>query len=860
MSRGDLYTALRGDRAVEHTGILHLDREAARQKMSAFTLPAPYYWVLQIVRVATLSDATRVEFAVTLRAVEVRFDATLDPKLLEEIWNVALDPRVTRHQQAIRYLALGVSAARALGPKELIVRSGAVELVCDEDGEHTRPLQTPVDGTVVRCLEKFRLAHVTDFLTELVKEPAELAVLRDFARYAPLTIVANEQPISREYHEARPLDLGTVYLHPTREQALDSYITVGGVRVHHTRHESLEYRGYEGFGGWALVLESPTLPLDLSTMSLAQHGDQDAATLTLVTRLQLWEHFRSDRSRILNLTAPERRSLFAMVLHQNRAPGVSALIEVLLTIPMFEACGESGALIALDQTIRDDPPHEPTKDRQVCFSSENITLDLTDDGPPIAWITDSVLHRMLMWHGVPVHDMTAQLRAYQARDANRARWRLQPEITLEGVIVRDPHFLGSVALATRGDGAVRFCKDRRIVAETVLAAPLIVQIDGPLVFNTAFDEVVPTEELRAFVETLILAIPQAFEGMDESSAPWSVATAASLIESVSWSRLDDLVRRAAKFERTATDERSWLERLGALADVPVVTLDNSSNHAGKLATVRTILTAEPPPLIGPVRLGRNDSAQLVLAANGALTTSMCRMRPEIQTEEERWRARTEAQRRVVQEEEREETERVLALLAKELADNERQLAELEKKLKEAEEEEDVWGAVAQTIGTVTIGEGVSINMSGSVSISGNLVFEPVEPVAPTPPALAPIATEHVLTLNTEEHREAARSGELHRVYAMLAKARDDRHELLGDFMLHRLSVRSGSNPWTVEPDGASIGGEHPLAALRHSADPIETAFLASGAATAINAYYRDFSDTHELQLQASLLRAPWGAA
>ena len=105
-----------------------------------------------------------------------------------------------------------------------------------------------------------------------------------------------------------------------------------------------------------------------------------------------------------------------------------------------------------------------------------------------------------------------------------------------------------------------------------------------------------------------------------------------------------------------------------------------------------------------------------------------------------------------------------------------------------------------------------------------------------------------------EDRLVRQSGELHHVARLIAEARGARRALVGDFMLNRLSLRDDDGAWAARSNGASLGASHPIAALRDSNDRIEQAFLASGAATAINAYYREFSDTQELHLQASLLR------
>ena len=104
---------LRLDGSTVAHGVLSLERDAAKKKLGMFSLPDPHFWVLQIVRAAVVAGATSIDFRVSTTDVKVVFDAKLDASLLRNLWNVALEDRVSRERVALHYVALGLAAARS---------------------------------------------------------------------------------------------------------------------------------------------------------------------------------------------------------------------------------------------------------------------------------------------------------------------------------------------------------------------------------------------------------------------------------------------------------------------------------------------------------------------------------------------------------------------------------------------------------------------------------------------------------------------------------------------------------------------------------------------------------------------------
>jgi hypothetical protein len=103
-------------------GEFGVDEQQARHKLQQYQLPHPRHYVLEIVKAAHLLNASRMEFRQGVDALEVCFDGeAIEPMTVEVLLDRVFASRQTRYQQALRHLAIGLSAASGLGLKEIYV-------------------------------------------------------------------------------------------------------------------------------------------------------------------------------------------------------------------------------------------------------------------------------------------------------------------------------------------------------------------------------------------------------------------------------------------------------------------------------------------------------------------------------------------------------------------------------------------------------------------------------------------------------------------------------------------------------------------------------------------------------------------
>jgi len=112
----DRYVAelMDGGHAVD-PGQFTMDREAAREQLSEFGLPDPHYYVLLLMRTATLQGARRVEVRTDARGLALRFNGdALHREDLEALYDVAMGRGSDSRSRSLRALALGLRTASSL--------------------------------------------------------------------------------------------------------------------------------------------------------------------------------------------------------------------------------------------------------------------------------------------------------------------------------------------------------------------------------------------------------------------------------------------------------------------------------------------------------------------------------------------------------------------------------------------------------------------------------------------------------------------------------------------------------------------------------------------------------------------------
>ena len=181
---------LRAGGRLEATGTFDLDPTLAREKLGRYQLVDPHRYVLQFVQAAQLLGATKIEFAIDTNDVRMKFDGESPSAAdLGEIYLHAFGRRGVARFDALRHLALGVIAAEAVDPAFVEVGGRHARLLV-QDGSERVTDDRLASGNRIHVHERFRVAHVWEFLTSFRREPAELVALRD-ARHARPRIIVN---------------------------------------------------------------------------------------------------------------------------------------------------------------------------------------------------------------------------------------------------------------------------------------------------------------------------------------------------------------------------------------------------------------------------------------------------------------------------------------------------------------------------------------------------------------------------------------------------------------------------------------------------------------------------------------------
>jgi hypothetical protein len=194
---------------VDSRGSFTVDAEKARSKLERFRLADPLTYVVELVQAAVLAGATRVDIRVDADDFVLRCDgrpfsrASLDD--LESAVLVRGDADVARQQ-----LALGLSAAQALSPRWIRVRSGTTLLTL-QDGRATlvdvaasgadaaADAGTAADDdatTTIELRESFRAGHFVEFFAGLAGGLREQRLLAERCRWARVPVVVNGKQVS----------------------------------------------------------------------------------------------------------------------------------------------------------------------------------------------------------------------------------------------------------------------------------------------------------------------------------------------------------------------------------------------------------------------------------------------------------------------------------------------------------------------------------------------------------------------------------------------------------------------------------------------------------------------------------------
>jgi hypothetical protein len=233
MSIGDISDRERAGARVVGRGRFRVDASRALEKLRDFRLADPSHYVLDLLRAAVASGATRVEVRNDADDFELSFDgAPFAPEVLEDLLSYALGGGVDAGTDGPRYqlLATGIVGALGLRPKLVLVRGSGSQVRVFRDGR-IAATALPGDGcTRVHVRERAGWRVLRD----LIQGPPEEQAIVAHATGFPVPLVVNGLQVNR------PLDLGV----PVVTTAVEQFP-----------------------GGW-LVTGLPAEPLPLSTLTL----------------------------------------------------------------------------------------------------------------------------------------------------------------------------------------------------------------------------------------------------------------------------------------------------------------------------------------------------------------------------------------------------------------------------------------------------------------------------------------------------------------------------------------------------------------------------------------------------------------
>ncbi len=330
-----------------------LDRQRALEKLREFQLPSPYFYVLEFVKAAHILGATRIDFSISINRVQVDFDGeSLTTKELQSIYEVAFSHRASVRQDALRHLAIGVSAAQGLGLRDLTIEIGdptphGVSLIGDEI--------TPLDefsghgtGTRISLLRRVGPAHLGRFVSRIRGELPEVETLAEKCRFSQVPIYVDDTLISKGFALDTETRSSVNYSHRgesgvvalrTDDLRFSTHVLQHGVLIGIDHRET----PFADFGCQAYV-DSPHLTANLSQSAFVEDGAWDALhqRLQRVSFMALADFLNGLSSEEITARRKGLRKLIISLMGPLSASDQRELFEglsVFENLPIFEEAG-----------------------------------------------------------------------------------------------------------------------------------------------------------------------------------------------------------------------------------------------------------------------------------------------------------------------------------------------------------------------------------------------------------------------------------------------------------------------------------------------------------------------------------------
>lgn len=500
---------LRGDAEALVDGRLSIDALQAREKLQRFRLPDPHLYVLQFVKAAVALQAETVAFSFTPMTVECVFDGVFLPRTLHNVWEHAFGRRRLTEHEAVRYLALGVSAMQAFEPRRIEVTSSIEQWVIEgEEERFGEDIYARRGHTSIVMHDRLRPRRLPDFARRIAGDAPEVGILRKYCRLAPLAVRVHGYRIDRSPR-----------LHAAAQVSVDSnQATVGlsgeraSVRIldHGVELEDAAFslpRHWRWARGW---VHTTNIATDFSGLSPVRKGDYER----LRDRLAFGAYHKAIATRLDGATDAEKRALlFTLVRwaqeawsHGDLLEETDALFRRLLRQSVWTRAGarRDDRKISMTEVIHDGV---------LSYCDVHRGADVLEVEPVLFradWLDREMLEALGELRGFEVVDRTGEIAGRRRRLTNLRRWegrarRRDPttpfvatrEVGPFEVIVYLPI---QVAASRANPPQLRLFVGGRLLQSEELPPGVCVDLDGPFTPTADFSSVQIDERVASLLD------------------------------------------------------------------------------------------------------------------------------------------------------------------------------------------------------------------------------------------------------------------------------------------------------------------------------------------------------------------------
>lgn len=612
MSASDLIKRFQSEGALERRGEFQVDREKAREKMQKFQLPDPHAYVLELVKFATLLGATRIRFEIDADEMRMTCDSeALTAEDLENLYGAAFSRLKSKRQRALRHLAIGLTAADALSPSVVQIRSvgndGGASFESKGGEEHIRELSAGTIHTEIYIREKFRPGHLTEFFSSLAGSLAEHYYLRERCLYSNVDITLGTEQISSGIKSNAqfqrvidtPHEHGLIWLLDSATPDSRVEILQNGVLIATHR--------FAGNGApFHAVVESTRLTTDLTQSAFVK--DEAFNSLTNVMLVRIHDQLLTDKFMSLPISqwGSEHKTVGMLAVELIKVVGRARSLEVsthksrlklaekLEQYPLLPLASSALPVRRAFETTRlgqDNlaPIAAARKQGAIYFSYERMpTIELPDKPTVFLAKKERVISvgpikvaELARYLGVKSFDVTEDLQRRSAWETNQRKWKHQqwPTTLKPDIFPVQLEFVEADLTCRMGirtgpplPSSVAWVKDGRLLSQESLGSGSFPWLSflfvGSIEPNAWFDGPAGSEANRKIALRAISKVPELMDRFASLGAEWSHICIAQLlryVEALADGELHVALRKAVSlggpddriFEGLASQSSHW---------------------------------------------------------------------------------------------------------------------------------------------------------------------------------------------------------------------------------------------------------------------------------------------------------------